>query len=256
MNYTSKNITAPQNIKRLTAIGLPIRNIFTSLISLFLLSFFCLNGYAQHISNGRSAYELKSNTLSNNTGKSAVSKTLATITSTGTGGLWSDPNTWVNGVVPTASEDVIIENGTTVTVDAGPPPPVCLSLTINSGGTLTFNPTINLDVNGNWTNNGTFNASTGSVTFKGATNNTISGSSASAFNNIIVDKGTEVTSVIEANGVGLSNTGNITITSGLFKMTNGTFQFKSNPNSSNSAGFWVNGATLNSIGSFSYDNTG
>src|ERR1035437_5409387 len=40
MNYTSKNTTASQNINRLTAIGLPIRNIFTSLISFFLLSFF------------------------------------------------------------------------------------------------------------------------------------------------------------------------------------------------------------------------
>src|ERR1035437_4045338 len=49
MNYTSKNTTAPQNINRLTAIGLPIRNIFTSVISLFLLSFFTLGVKAQPI---------------------------------------------------------------------------------------------------------------------------------------------------------------------------------------------------------------
>jgi|ERR1035437_10517208 hypothetical protein len=48
MNYTSKNTTAPQNINRLTAIGLPIRNIFTSVISLFLLSFFTVGVQAQH----------------------------------------------------------------------------------------------------------------------------------------------------------------------------------------------------------------
>src|ERR1035437_1641746 len=51
MNYTSKNTTASQNINRLTAIGLPIRNIFTSLISFFLLSFFTLGVQAQHINN-------------------------------------------------------------------------------------------------------------------------------------------------------------------------------------------------------------
>src|ERR1035437_1180760 len=55
MDYTSKNTTAPQNINWLTAIGLPIRNIFTSLISLFLLSFFTLGVQAQHINNHKLA---------------------------------------------------------------------------------------------------------------------------------------------------------------------------------------------------------
>src|ERR1035437_3145234 len=243
MNYTSKNTTAPQNINRLTAIGLPIRNIFTSVISLFLLSFFTLGVQAQHINNHKQPLIINKSSI--------ASKTSATYTSV-INGMWSNPLTWGGLTIPTAGDDVIIANGTTVTVDVNTA--TCLSITIN--GTLTFNAGINLDVNSDWTNNGTLNAGTGSVTFKGSASNTISGSSPTAFNNIIVNKGTDVTSVIEANGAGLSNTGNITITSGLFKMTNGTFQFKSNPNLSNSAGFWVNGATLNSIGSFSYDNTG
>ena len=41
-----------------------------------------------------------------------------TITSTTTGGLWSDPLTWVGGAVPGAGNDVVIAHGATVTIDA------------------------------------------------------------------------------------------------------------------------------------------
>src|ERR1035437_7506786 len=234
MNYTSKNTTAPQNINRLTAIGLPIRNIFTSVISLFLLSFFTLGVQAQHINNHKQPLIINKSSI--------ASKTSATYTSV-INGMWSNPLTWGGLTIPTAGDDVIIANGTTVTVDVNTA--TCLSITIN--GTLTFNAGINLDVNSDWTNNGTLNAGTGSVTFKGSASNTISGSSPTAFNNIIVNKGTDVTSVIEANGAGaLSNTGNITITNGLFKMTTGAFQFNAAPTIPLTGGLWISGATLNS----------
>src|ERR1035437_8028700 len=208
MNYTSKNTTASQNINRLTAIGLPIRNIFTSLISFFLLSFFAVGVKAQHINNHKQDVRKQEVPVTKN---SVASRTSAVITSTGTGGLWSQAATWVGGVVPAFNDDVTIANGTTVTVDINTA--TCQNITIV--GTLTFNAGINLDVNGSWSNGGVFTAGSGSVTFKGATANTISGSSSSAFNDIIVNKGADVTSVIEANGTGaLSNTGNITITNG------------------------------------------
>ncbi len=174
-------------------------------------------------------------------------------------GDWDDPATWSSTVIPTSADNVTIPGPHTVTVDAAA---FCNNITIQAGGTLTITGTNTLQVNASWTNNGTFLAGTGTVVFKGNTNNNIiSGSSASAFYNIIIDKGTDVNTVIEANGTGaLSNTGNLTLTNGLFKMTTGTFQFTSNPNIPVSAGFWVNGATLSCVSAsslgFSIDNSG
>ncbi len=184
--------------------------------------------------------------------KSIETTTLAICTSTGSG-LWSNSSTWSCGAVPGAGDDVIIAAGTTVTIDAAAQ---CLNITVN--GTLTSNAGINLDVNGSWTNNGAFNASTGTVTFKGSASNTISGSSPTAFNNIIVNKGTDATSVLEANGTGaISNTGTLTITNGLFKMTTGTFQFGgvAGPIIPASGGIWVNGANFSS-GNYTITNNG
>ncbi len=171
----------------------------------------------------------------------------AQITSTGAGGAWNNPATWNPNVVPSATDNVIIANGTTVTIDVGTA--TCLSMTINTGGTLISNAGINLDINGSWTNDGTFNAGTGTITFKGATNNTISGSSPTAFNNIIINKGADVNSVLEATGSGaISNTGTLTITNGLLKMTTGTFQFggSSQVTIPASGGIWVNGGNFSS----------
>lgn len=140
------------------------------------------------------------------------------------------------------------------------------ALTINGGLTIgsstTFAAgTFTHNIGGDFTNNGTFTANTSTINFNGSTSlQTISGSSTTSFNNITVNKGADVTKVLEANGAGvISNTGNITITNGLFKMTTGTFQFNATvtipSTGSGSGGIHVNGASLNS-GGFSYTNKG
>ncbi len=75
----------------------------------------------------------------------------AQIISTNTGGLWSDPETWIGTIVPNASDDVIINGPVDVTSGAE-----CFNITINSGQTLLSHGggNINLNVYGNITNNG------------------------------------------------------------------------------------------------------
>jgi hypothetical protein len=131
----------------------------------------------------------------------------ATITSTNAGGTrnWTDPDTWVNGSIPTSSDVVNIVSGAIVTINTDL---TLQSLTIN--GTLTFettlarNVTINnnviidntgtfqtgntgnitthaLFIGGDLTNNGILDFSTNgntvgaNITFTGAANNTFGG---------------------------------------------------------------------------------
>ncbi|HTM92070.1 MAG TPA: G8 domain-containing protein, partial [Flavisolibacter sp.] len=178
----------------------------------------------------------------------------ATITSTATGGAWSNPLTWSTGVVPTSNDDVVIPLGSTVTIDADNLS--CQSITIN--GTLAGNGSFNLNVYGNWLNNGFYTATIDTVRFAGSTNATISGTSATTFNNIKIDKSGNASAIVEAiGGSGVTNNGNISLANGIFKVSSGIFQFKSNPNIPSTAGLWVNGGLVNSVSaSFSVDNNG
>ena len=158
---------------------------------------------------------------------------LAVITSTGTGGLWSATTTWVGGVVPTSTSDVIIADGATVTIDIST---TIVSLTVGQGvsGVLQYETTTArtvtvggsvtiavggtfktgaagavtahaLSVGGNLTNNGTLDLSTtgtsanscgASLTFTGATSNTwSSGATNDVFGPITINKGTSSANV-------------------------------------------------------------
>jgi hypothetical protein len=93
------------------------------------------------------------------------------ITSTETGGAWGDTTTWVGGVVPDLVDDSVViatTNGDSVTMNGATT--VKGSLTINSGAEL-FTGNYNLTLEGDFVNNGTFDA--------GSSNITISGSSSS-----------------------------------------------------------------------------
>lgn len=77
-------------------------------------------------------------------------------------GAWSTPGTWVGGVVPGSGDDVTITGGTTVTITDNRS---VHNLTIATSGTLAFTGSYTLTIGGNFTDNATFNAGTGTVVF-------------------------------------------------------------------------------------------
>jgi hypothetical protein len=97
-----------------------------------------------------------------------------------------------------------------------------------SGGTLDAND-LNLNIGGNWTNNGNFTPGTGTVTFDGFNSQTIGGTADNIFNNLAID-GTDVilatTTALKLTSVSSAltiNTGKrLTIPSGQFLTISGT----------------------------------
>ena len=175
------------------------------------------------------------------------------IASTGTGGNWSDPATWIGGVVPTAGDNVTIAAGATVTIDTTA---VALGLTIASNGVLQWetttarsltvgNDVVNdgffqsqptgaivahvLSVGGNLTNNNTLDFATATsgagITFTGSANTTFGGSGATTdVRAITVNKGTSSASTVELNTTNFTVQGVATDVAGFLSLTNGTFK--------------------------------
>ncbi len=72
-----------------------------------------------------------------------------TITSKATGGSWTDVTTWVGGVVPIQSSDVVIEGPVSVTAGA-----VCRNITVNGSLESVTYPEGSLTISGSLVNNG------------------------------------------------------------------------------------------------------
>ncbi len=184
------------------------------------------------------------------------------ISSTGTGGNWNSGSTWVGGNVPSASDDVIITDGSTVTLDntascnslvigggtSGILAIKSFTLTINQDMTITANGTVNMDaaggvagnisIGGNLTNNGSLDLYLSAIiyariTFTGTNNNSftlnagsttdLDGSTSSR--GVNVNKGTNSTPILDFiyNG-GVLTVQGVTPTVGCFYITNGTLR--------------------------------
>ena len=106
----------------------------------------------------------------------------ATVTSTATGGNWNDVTTWIGGVVPKSTDDVVIAANATVTMDAANTSSGILSLTVSTGGILQTGAlagNIRFYIKGNIINNGIINFWLNNVQGSGLTltgNSTWSGS--------------------------------------------------------------------------------
>ncbi|WP_354582287.1 T9SS type A sorting domain-containing protein [Hymenobacter sp. UYP22] len=153
-------------------------------------------------------------------------KVQASISSTAAGGNWSSPATWVGGVVPTATDDVTVVGGATVTVDVAAS---CASLTINSTGSLLTSSTTvyQVQVGGSVLNNGTLDLSASSAVgsdlrFTGAGNANFSGSGTTDLQTMTLAKSAR-TDVVEMNLPTLSVKGSTTTGDGfLLTRTTGT----------------------------------
>ena len=92
---------------------------------------------------------------------------------------------WVNNGTFAHNDGTTIFNGTTVL--SGTNAPVLNNTIINSGMNLTGPAAASFGVAGNWTNNGTFNHNSGTISFSGTS--TISGISTTTFNNLAIQSG-------------------------------------------------------------------
>ena len=181
--------------------------------------------------------------------KSALTTYIATQS-----GNWNDQSTWGNSGPPTSNDDVSIPSPYTVTITGAAE---CKDITIASGGTVQISGSQTLQVNGNWTNNGTFTpGTTGKVQFTGVGNVTISGTT--TFEELIIDKGNLSTLITISGSTSISSGGSLTLTGGLITIPIGG-SFAINPSSGlsipNTAGFDITGGTL-STGNFTITNAG
>ena len=169
-------------------------------------------------------------------------------------GNWSDPDTW-GGAVPTSVDNVTIPSGVTVTVDAAS---VCADITIESGGVLNYSGGYTLQVYGDWTNNGTFSAGSGSVGFTGNVNASITGSTSTAFYNLNINKGTSTATILNVNSIGnVSCTNSLSIANGLLRFSSGSINLSMSSGFTipGSAGIEINEATVTG-GDYSIVNNG
>ncbi|MBS4013607.1 MAG: hypothetical protein KGZ97_07585 [Bacteroidetes bacterium] len=122
----------------------------------------------------------------NNNGGSNYSYSVIVATLSAQTGTWTTGTTWVGGTPPSAAANVIIKSGHTVTLNDDA---IVSNITIESGATLVFQNgsarRLTIDPNSNFTNNGTLTHNDGVLILKNTT--TTRGSSASQFNDVIID---------------------------------------------------------------------
>jgi len=140
---------------------------------------------------------------------------------------WNIASNWCDGTVPTAATNVIIPSSPTNQPVIGKLGGLCNSITINSGASLTQknDSASNLFVSGNWANNGTYNSGKGTVTFSGASAQTIGGGNSTSFYNLTLQNtgGATLNKPTTVTGTLLLVSGNLVSTStNLLSITNTT----------------------------------
>ena len=138
-------------------------------------------------------------------------------------GNWQSSNKWslISGgsscgsCTPGATDNAIIENGQTINITGSGAD--VNNITISISSTLTMSSSGDLNVNGNFINNGTFSVGSNStVTFQGANTQSITG--ITTFNDLIINKTTANNTVVLNNNIIVEKT--LTLTAGLLVTQN------------------------------------
>ncbi len=126
---------------------------------------------------------------------------------------WNYAENWC-GSIPNAETDVTISNESTNQPLIGLANVAVRSLTISSGSSLTITSNMTLNVFGDWINNGTFTANSGTVNFKKVGNQAIGGANVSTFNNVSFEGGGSkvISKDVQINGAATFTSGYITST--------------------------------------------
>ena len=160
---------------------------------------------------------------------------------------WNTASNWCSGTVPTASTNVVIPAGGNQPVVGAAA--LCNSLTINSGATLAISGSNTLTVSGNWTNNGTFTASSGTVIFNGAAQTVGTG----PYNNLTLSgSGVKTITGVTVNGI-LSMEGTASASAAPTYGTNATLQYNK-PGAFTAGPEWI--ANFSPTGGIVITNTG
>ena len=132
---------------------------------------------------------------------------------------WHVAGNWCNGIIPTATTDVVINTAVNQPVIGAAA--LAKSITLNTGASLTVTGANTLTVSGDWTNNGgTFTANTSTVTFNGA--GSVGGTASTIFNNLTVASTVQTDALININGNLAVNSGTLSLGGFAFTVTGTT----------------------------------
>ncbi len=158
------------------------------------------------------------NTIASSGGCSAVTATnTVTIAAYGTwqGGTsadWMTSGNWQCNTMPTTTTDVTVPSGASNMPVISAAGAVCRNMTINNGATLAMSGANTLNVYGSWTDNGTFNSGTGTVSFNYTGTQNITGTTPEVYNNLTLQLGSAA-SLLDLQE-GITVTGALTMTTG------------------------------------------
>jgi hypothetical protein len=128
---------------------------------------------------------------------------------------WNNAGNWC-GSLPDASTDVTISSEPANQPSIGSANATVRNLTITPGASVTITSNMTLNVWGDWTNNGTFTAISGTIKFKKVGDQAIGGANISTLNNISIEGGGSkvISKDIEINGAVAFTKGYITTANG------------------------------------------
>ena len=185
-------------------------------------------------------------------GCNTVSNTTGTVTPTGqqwagtTSTSWSDATNWACGIVPTATQDVVIPASTPHAPTLDVNPGYTNNLTVNSTVALTLGSGNQLDVAGNMVNNGSVTGA-GVIYLNGGSSQSLSGNGTVSNLTLANSAGAVITNTTDIVGI----TGTLLLNSGTLSTYNGTTYGKlrlvSNASGSGCIGTVVSGTVSGTV---------